>query len=202
MILFVLPLYQKMEKHLEVVSISWEHSFKMQHAVGQGLTKLRKYSTPEKLHHSYILWTVLHPYLWSLWFVATADLNDAAVQEEAITTAEVIFKYIAKTYLEMPTSPMPTAVPRPIAKAIVKTPSFLASACSFQQPITAATITLTLKRTPQEALADELTHYFNFEAMPGEQQDGEERSSDDPSAQEVLLNPLLWWKVSTLFKCL
>jgi hypothetical protein len=56
-----------------------------------------------------------------------------------------------------------------------------------------------LKRTPQEELADELTRYFNFEAAPIEQQEGEEGSSDGPSAQEVLLNPLLWWKVSTLF---
>ena len=60
-----------------------------------------------------------------------ADMNNAAAQEEAITTAEVIFKYIAKTYLEMPTSPVPTAVPRPAVKAMVKTLSFLASACSF-----------------------------------------------------------------------
>jgi hypothetical protein len=56
-----------------------------------------------------------------------------------------------------------------------------------------------LKRTPKEALADELTRYFNFEVMPSERQEGEERSSDEPLAQEVLLNPLLWWKVSTVF---
>jgi hypothetical protein len=54
---FVLPLYQKREKHLEAVSISWEHSFKIRRAAGQGLAKLRKYSTPAKLHHSYILGT-------------------------------------------------------------------------------------------------------------------------------------------------
>jgi hypothetical protein len=57
MIPFVLPLYQKMEKHLEVVSISWEHSFKIQHAARQGLMKLSKYSTPANLHHLYILET-------------------------------------------------------------------------------------------------------------------------------------------------
>jgi hypothetical protein len=50
---FVLPLYQKMEKHLEAVLISWEHSFKIQQAAEQGLVKLRKYSIPTKLHHSY-----------------------------------------------------------------------------------------------------------------------------------------------------
>ena len=55
-----------------------------------------------------------------------------------------------------------------------------------------------LKCTPQEELADELTRYFNFEVALMEQQEGEEGSSDEPSAQEVLLNPLLWWKVSNL----
>jgi hypothetical protein len=58
-----------------------------------------------------------------------------------------------------------------------------------------------LKRTPQEELNDELTRYFNFEAVPIERQQGEEGRHDEPSAQEVLLNPLLWWKVSTLFIC-
>jgi hypothetical protein len=122
-----------------------------------------------------------------------------AAQEEAIATAEAIFKYVAETYLETPTSPASTAVPRPVAKPMVKTPSFLASACTFQRPTTATTTVPILKRTPKEALADELTRYFNFEAMPSEWQEGEERSSDEPSAQEVLLNPLLWWKVSNLF---
>jgi hypothetical protein len=46
-----------MECHLEVVSISLEHSFKVQHAAEQGLAKLRKYSVPAKLHHTYILGT-------------------------------------------------------------------------------------------------------------------------------------------------
>jgi len=61
-----------------------------------------------------------------------ADPNDVAVQEEAIATAEAIFKYVAETYLETPTSPALTTVPRPVAKPMVKTPSFLASACTFQ----------------------------------------------------------------------
>jgi hypothetical protein len=55
------------------------------------------------------------------------------------------------------------------------------------------------KRTPQEELADELKRYLNFEAAPMERQEGEEVTSDEPLAHEVLLNPLLWWKVSTLF---
>ena len=180
---FVLPLYQKMEKHLEAVSISWEHSFKIQRAARQGLTKLSKYFTPAKLQHSYIIGTgklchllnlkqtrphciVLHPCLRSHWFAATADPNDVAAQEEAIATAEVIFKYVAETYLETATSPASTAVPRPLAKPVVKKPSFLASACAFQRPTTATTTVPILKRTPKEALADELTRYINFEAMP------------------------------------
>jgi hypothetical protein len=140
----------------------------------------------------------LHPSLWSHWFSATADPDDAAAQEAAIKTAKVIFKYIAETYLETPTSPTPTAVPRLVPKPVVKMPPFLASTCSFQRPTTAATTMPILKCTPQEELADELTRYFNFKAALIEQQ-GEEGSSDEPSAQEVLLNLLLWWKVSTLF---
>jgi len=50
----------------------------------------------------------------------------------------------------------------------------------------------------QEELAEELTRYYlNF--APMDMQEGEEGRSDEPSAQEVLLNPLLWWKESTLF---
>ena len=45
-----------------------------------------------------------------------------------------------------------------------------------------------LKCTSQEELVDEMTRYFNFETAPIEQQEGEEGSSDEPSAQEVLLN--------------
>ncbi|KIL56142.1 hypothetical protein M378DRAFT_89778 [Amanita muscaria Koide BX008] len=161
--------------------------------------KLRKYSTRAKLHHSYILGTVLHPCLRSHWFAATADPDDAAAQEEAIRNAEVVFKYIAETYLDTPTPSHPPAVMhKPIARPVVKTSSFLASACSFQRPITAATTTPTLKRTPREELAEELTRYFDFEAAPIERQEGEEgcsNNTNEPSAPEVLLNPLLWWKI-------
>ena len=202
-----------MEKHLEAVSVSWTHSFKIQRAAEQGLAKLRKYSIPAKLHHSYIVGTgrpyprnreykpwliylkfiVLHPCLRSHWFAATADPDDPTAQEDAIKTAEDIFKYIAETYLEAPTSSAPAVVQKPVITPVVKTPSFLASACSFQRPNNVATTLPTLKRTPQEQLADELTRYFNFEAAPN---DG---SNNEPSVQEILLNPLLWWKVSTLF---
>jgi len=213
---FVLPLYQKMDKHLEAVSISWKHSFKIQEAARQGLAKLRKYSTPAKLHHSYILGTgkfssyyiymsmeisfltiVLHPCLRSHWFSTTADPLNAGAQEEAIKTAEDIFGYVAGTYLEAQTSSDPTIVPtgRPMANPVTKTPSFLASACSFQRPNTAATRIPVLKRTPLEELANELTRYFNFEAAPMEREG--EVGDSDPSVQDILLNPLLWWKVST-----
>jgi hypothetical protein len=109
-----------------------------------------------------------------------------------------LFSNVAESYLETSTSPTPTIVPRPVAKPVVKMPSFLASACSFQRPTTAVTTPLAiLKRTPQEDLADELTRYFNFYAAPIERQEDEDESSDEPSAQEVLLNPLLRWKVRT-----
>jgi hypothetical protein len=54
------------------------------------------------------------------------------------------------------------------------------------------------KRTPQENFVDELKRYLNFEAAPVERQEGEEVLSDEPSAHDVLLDLLLWWKVSTL----
>jgi hypothetical protein len=127
--------------------------------------------------------------------------DDAAAQEDAIKNAEVIFKYVAETYLEMPASSATSTAPRP--QPVMKTASFLASACSFQRPITAATATPISKRTPQDELDDELNRYFNYEAAPIERQEGEEGGNDgEPLAQEVLLNPLLWWKVSTFFMCL
>jgi hypothetical protein len=59
------------------------------------------------------------------------DPDDVAAQEAAISATEVVFKYIAETYLETPTSLAPTVAPKPAAKPVAKTPSFLASACSF-----------------------------------------------------------------------
>jgi hypothetical protein len=46
-----------MEQHLIAVSASQDKSFKIQHAAKEGLEKLRKYSVPVKLHHSYIIGT-------------------------------------------------------------------------------------------------------------------------------------------------
>ena len=220
---FVLPLYQKMEHHLKAVSFSLEHSFKVQHAAEKGLEKLRKYSAPAKLHHTYILGTgksshprnqrhtnqpfyfaVLHPCLRSHWFEALKGPDNAAAQREAITNAEVVFRYVAETYLETSPASTPSTVPRP--QPVTKTSSFLqvARACSFQRPITAATSIPTSKRTPKEELDEELTRYFSFESEPIERQEGEEGSHEEPTAQEVLLNPLLGWKVraGALFICL
>ena len=146
-----------------------------------------------------VLFVVLHPCLRSHWFAVTADSEDATAQEEAISTAEVVFKYVAETYLDMPASRAPTVAPKPSTKPVTKTPSFLASACSFQRPVTTSAVTIS-KCTPQEDLANELKRYLNFEAAPVERQEGEEVPSDEPSAHDVLLDPLLWWKVSTLVR--
>ncbi len=54
---FILPLYHKMEQHLMAVVTSSAVSYKIQHAAETGLAKLRKYSIPAKLHHSYIVGT-------------------------------------------------------------------------------------------------------------------------------------------------
>ena len=144
-----------------------------------------------------MFFVVLHPCLQSHWFATTADPHNPSAQEEAIRTAKDIFKYIAETYLEAQTPPTAPTVPRPVANPIVKTPSFLASACAFKRPNTAATTAPILKRTQQEDLAIELTRYFNFEAALIERDRGEAEGSNEPSLQEVLLNPLLWWKVNT-----
>lgn len=145
----------------------------------------------------YQIFVVLHPCLRSHWFTTTADPHNASAQEEAIQTVEDIFKYIAETCLEAQTPPAPTAIPRPVANPVVKTPSFLASACAFKWPNTAATTVLIPKRTPHEELAIELTRYFNFEAAPIDRDGGEAEGSNEPSLQDILLNPLLWWKVNT-----
>jgi len=76
----------------------------------------------------------------------------------------------------------------------LRTPSFLASACSFQQPMTATSANTILKHTPLEELADELDRYLRFVSALVEQPD-----NGEPSAEEMLLNLLLWWKVSMLF---
>jgi hypothetical protein len=221
---FVLPLYHKMEQHLEAVSRDSGLTFKLQYAVDKGLEKLRKYSVPAKVHHSYILGTsmfpsprlidhgvilnlfcncavVLHPCLRSHWFASTAQPDDEDAQKQAVETAEVVFRYVAESYhLKTSIPPALTILPKSaITKpALGKTPSFLASACAFQRPATATSSTIP-KRTPKEELADELDRYLRFDAMPMLEEELEvdgKTSSNEPSREEVLLNPLLWWKVS------
>ncbi|KAF8632686.1 hypothetical protein AX15_001739 [Amanita polypyramis BW_CC] len=169
---FILPLYHKMEQHLVTVSASWDMSFKIQHAAKHGLEKLRKYTIPAKLHHSYIIRTILHPCLHSHWFAATADPSNLATQKEAISTAEAIFCYITETYLETSTPPAPVVAPK--------------------------TATAMPTCSPQEELANELDWYLRFKAVPVEQKEGEDyQNLDELSAEEVLLNLLLWWKIHT-----
>ena len=109
--------------------------------------------------------------------------ESSVAQEEAIKTAEVIFRYVAESYLETSLPAAVATAPKVPAKPVARTTSFLASAYFFQRPTTATSATTISKCTPQEELADELDRYFRFEAAPLE------------LAEEVLLNPLLWWKV-------
>lgn len=116
---------------------------------------------------------------------------------------EVVFRYIAEAYLETSTPPPPVVAPKTMTSAVARMPSFLASACSFQRPTTATSAATNLKRSPQEELADELDRYLRFDAAPVEQKvEGVDRWSDEPSAEEVLLNPLLWWKVRISIDCM
>ena len=53
--------------------------------------------------------------------------------------------------------------------------------------------TTNLKHSPQKELANELDQYLRFDAALVEQKvEGEDCWSDEPSAEEVLLNLLLW----------
>ena len=206
-----------MEQHLLEVAKSSASSFKIRCAAERGLAKLRKYSIPAKLHHSYIVGTskllqlldhkvsltvllVLHPCLRSQWFATTADAKTPVAEDEAIKTAEVVFRYIAEAYLQEMSTSNATAIPSaapPAAKPLMKTSSFLASACAFQRQAMMST-TIISKRTSLEELTDELDRYFGFESAPVAKQEGDEENGE-PSDEEVLLNPLLWWKVSTMY---
>ena len=54
--------------------------------------------------------------------------------------------------------------------------------------------------TPKKELRDKLDHYLRFDAAPiSEQEQDKKTSGNEPSQEEVLLNPLLWWKVSMSF---
>ena len=122
--------------------------------------------------------------------------GEPSAQEEAIDTAETVFHYVAESYLQV-LATVAVDPPKAAPKPPLRTSFFLASACSFQRPTTTATSgTSMLKRTPQEDLVDELNRYLRFESAPLE---GGDHSIGEPLAEEVLVNPLLWWKVSTYY---
>ncbi len=54
---FVLPLYYKMQQHLQAVVDSPHYSFTLQSAAEKGLEKLEKYFSIAREHHAYILGT-------------------------------------------------------------------------------------------------------------------------------------------------
>ena len=113
---------------------------------------------------------------------------------------EVVFCYVAETYLETPVPLAPAVSAQKMAtKPIPRMPSFLVSTCSLQQPAAATLAAIITKCSPQEELVDELDQYFRFEAVPVEQPEGEDAcgntSINKPFAEDVLLNLLLWWKV-------
>ena len=71
---------------------------------------------------------VLIPMLRRLnWFAATANESDELAQAEAIETAEVIFKFVAESYLERLTPAVPVGARNQDPRPVVKTSSFLAS---------------------------------------------------------------------------
>ncbi|KAF8238893.1 hypothetical protein L208DRAFT_1484604, partial [Tricholoma matsutake] len=142
---------------------------------------------------------VLHPCLCSHWFTSIAQPNNKGTQKQAIETMEVIFRYIAERYLETLTlPPAPAIPPLPAAKPVAKTSSFLASTCAFQCPTT-ATSSMIRKCTAKEELIDELDHYLRFDTAPISEQEWDENTqSNEPSREEVLLNPLLWWKIHAM----
>ena len=136
----------------------------------------------------------------SHWFASTAQSDDEDAQKHVVENAEVIFRYVAEGYcLETSTPPAAMIPPKPAMTKPAKAPSFLASACAFQRPPTATSSSIP-KRTPKEELEDELDRYFRFDAMPmSEQEQDEKTSSNEPSQEDVFLNPLLWWKVSIAY---
>lgn len=54
---FVLPLYLKMQSHLETIVNDVELTFGLSHAAQKGLDKLNKYYTIAQDHHAYVVGT-------------------------------------------------------------------------------------------------------------------------------------------------
>ena len=119
----------------------------------------------------------------------TASPDDLTAQQAAIDNAETIFRYVATTYLvipsEAPRSEQSESQPAGPVRQIVARPSFLANACSFQIPATSVTTATT--SSPAEELEAEIDDYFAFRGESGLQSD-EERLVR-------LMDPLQSWKV-------
>ena len=150
-------------------------------------------------HHTYILGTseslllyfypianlhpVLHPALRSRWFRSMADKSDPSAQEAAVYKAETIFQFVAETYLTTPSqSARPEALKSP-PRPVVKTSSFLSSACPFDIPTT----TSSTRRSPAEELRVKIDDYLAFQ--------GEAPPRNNEEYNSCLMDPLGSWKV-------
>ena len=114
--------------------------------------------------------------------------NDALGQADAVAAAEELLRFVAQAYSSQP-APSDSA-PKPNPNPIVKTSSFLASACSFQRIAAATPI-----RTREAELEDEINAYLAFEEVPVI---GETGAELEQRVNAQLMNPLGWWKVSNL----
>ncbi len=130
---------------------------------------------------------VLHPSLRSRWFASTTDSDDTAGQQAAVDRAETIFRYVAHSYLAMPSQESNTTIPAAV-KSTTKTPSFLASACSFQMP---AVSTQAASQSPAEELEMEVRQYLAFH--------GEAPSLTEEEQIARLMDPLSLWKVHIIW---
>ncbi len=102
----------------------------------------------------------------------------------------MLFQYVAELYLDNIPAPSPplaiaSAASQPASAMLVKSSSFLASACSFTWP-TARETTPTVQ-DPKAELNDEISYYIAFykEVPP----------KNEEEMKECLMNPLGWWKV-------
>jgi len=123
---FVLPMYEKMDRHLLRVSTSEKYSGLLSRAADAGREKLLKYKEIAVNNQFYTIatgvppflffpahklrgFTVLHPYLRAEWFkntipTTTPNMQRATAEKAAITKAEMLFTYVAEQYKEAPAS--------------------------------------------------------------------------------------------------
>ncbi len=119
------------------------------------------------------------------WFSSLPDETDA------VEKAKMLFQYVAESYLDNIPAPSPplataSAASQPASAMLVKSSSFLASACLFTWPT--ARETTPMVQDPKAELNDEISHYIAFykEVPP----------KNEEEIKEHLMNPLGWWKVS------